>query len=57
MKDWGESDHDIFYSTGPISISVFNFNLFCIHLIHRGYDPLDMELVNTEIKLQILYMK
>ena len=25
-----------------------NFNLFCVHLIHRGYDPSDMELVNTE---------
>jgi hypothetical protein len=29
----------------------FNFNLFCIRLIHRGYDPLDMELVNTENKV------
>jgi hypothetical protein len=27
-----------------------NFNLFSVHLIHRGYDPSDMELVNTEIK-------
>jgi hypothetical protein len=26
-------------------------NLFCIHLIHRGYDPLDMEIVNTENKV------
>jgi hypothetical protein len=25
----------------------FNFNLFCVHLIHRGYDPSDMEFVNT----------
>jgi hypothetical protein len=30
----------------------FNFNLFSVHLIHMGYDPSDMELVNTEIKLQ-----
>jgi len=26
-------------------------------LIHMGYDPSDMELVNTEIRLQISYMK
>jgi len=30
---------------------IFNFNLFCIHLVHRGYDPSDMELVNTENKV------
>jgi len=35
----------------------FNFNLFSVHLIHMGYDPSDMELVNTEIRLQISYMK
>ena len=35
----------------------FNFNLFSVHLIHEGYDPSDMELVNTEIRLQISYMK
>jgi hypothetical protein len=29
----------------------FNFNLFCVHLIHRGYDPSDIELVNTENKV------
>jgi hypothetical protein len=29
----------------------FNFNLFCIRLIHSGYDPSDMELVNTENKV------
>jgi hypothetical protein len=29
----------------------FNFNLFCFRLIHRGYDPSDMELVNTENKV------
>jgi len=34
-----------------------NFNLFSVHLIHTGYDPSDMELVNTEIRLQISYMK
>jgi hypothetical protein len=34
-----------------------NFNLFSVHLIHMGYDPSDMELVNTEIRLQISYMK
>ena len=32
--------------------AIFNFNLFTVHLIHRGYDPLDMELVNTEIGYQ-----
>jgi hypothetical protein len=37
-------------------ILYFNFNLFSVHLIHIGYDPSDMELVNTEIRLQI-YMK
>jgi hypothetical protein len=35
----------------------FNLNLFSVHLIHRGYDPSDMELVNTETRLQISYMK
>jgi len=35
----------------------FNFNLFSIRLIHRGYDQSDMELVNTEIRFQISYMK
>jgi len=35
----------------------FNFNLFSVHLIHRGLDPSDMELVNTEIRLQMSYMK
>jgi hypothetical protein len=33
------------------SIFNFNFNLFCVRLIHRGYDPSDMELVNTENKV------
>ena len=32
------------------------FNLFCVHLIIRGCDPSDMELVNVEIRLQISYM-
>jgi hypothetical protein len=36
---------------------LIQFNLFSIHLTHRGHDPLDMELVNTEIRLQISYMK
>jgi len=40
-----------------ISFFNFNINLFSVHLIHMGYDPLDMELVNTEIRLQISYMK
>jgi hypothetical protein len=40
-----------------ISILNLNLNLFSVHLIHMGYDPLDMKLVNTEIRLQILYMK
>ena len=35
----------------------FNFNLSSVHLIHMGYDSSDMELVNTEIRLQISYMK
>jgi len=35
----------------------FNFNLFSVRMIHMGYDPSDMELVNTEIRLQISYMK
>jgi hypothetical protein len=37
--------------TSNDTFHIFNFNLFCIHLIHRGYDPLDMELVNTENKV------
>ena len=37
-------------------ICVIQFNLFCVHLILRGCDPSDMELVNTEIGLQISYM-
>jgi len=32
------------------------FNLFCVHLILRGCDPSDMELVSTEIRLQISYV-
>jgi len=36
---------------------LIQFNLFRFHLTHRGHDPLDMELVNTEIRLQISYMK
>jgi len=36
------------HSTNRMEVSIFNFNLFCVHLIHRGYDPSDMELVNTE---------
>jgi hypothetical protein len=34
-----------------------NLNLFSVHFIHMGYDPSDVELVNTEIRLQISYMK
>jgi hypothetical protein len=34
----------------------FNFNLFSVYLIHEGYDPLGMELVNTEMRLQISYI-
>ena len=30
---------------------VFNFNLFNVHFIHRGYDPSDMEIVNTNNKV------
>jgi hypothetical protein len=29
-------------------ITNFNFNLFCVKLIHTGYDPSDMELVNKK---------
>jgi hypothetical protein len=33
-----------------------NLNLFCVRLIHRGYDPSDMELVNRENNVtNILY--
>jgi hypothetical protein len=31
-------------------------NLFCVHLILRGCDPSDIELVITELMLQISYM-
>ena len=31
-------------------------NLFCVHLILRSCDPLDMELVYTELRLQISHM-
>jgi len=33
------------------SLGAVNFNLFCIHLIQRGYDLSDMELVNSENKV------
>jgi len=36
-------------------VSIFNFNLFCVHLIHKGCDLPEMELVNTEIRLQIIH--
>jgi hypothetical protein len=29
----------------------FDFILFCVRLIHRGYDASDMELVDTENKV------
>jgi hypothetical protein len=38
----------VFLPEGPNNFSIFNFNLFCVYLIHRGYDPSDMERVNTE---------
>jgi hypothetical protein len=38
------------------SVIYFNFNLFSIYLIREGYDPSDMELVNTEIMLHMSYM-
>jgi len=31
------------------------FNLFCVHLIRRGCDPSDMELVNTEMFTNIIH--
>jgi hypothetical protein len=39
------------------TISIFfNFNLFCVRFIHRGYDLSDMELVYTENKVtNIIY--
>jgi hypothetical protein len=37
------------------TVYIFNFNLFCVRLIHRGYDPSDMELVNTENKVINIY--
>ena len=40
----------------PCFVLNFSFNLFCVHLIHRGCDPSDMEFVNTDIRLQILYL-
>jgi hypothetical protein len=46
-------DQPFQYFFYKINIFSFNFNLFCIHLIHRGYAPLDMETVNTEIQLQV----
>jgi hypothetical protein len=36
-----------------VQIYFFFFNLICIHLIHKGYDPSGMEIVSTEIGLQI----
>jgi hypothetical protein len=38
---------------GPTTLTNFNFNfhLFCVCLIQRGYDPSNMELVNTENKV------
>jgi len=44
------------WTCSRLSVHIFNFNLFCFHLIHRGYDPSDMELINTEIRLQISYL-
>jgi len=38
-----------------ISISIFNCNLSCFHLIYRVCDPSDIELVNTEVMLQIIH--
>jgi hypothetical protein len=40
--------------TKPVQYN-FNFNLFCVHLIHRGYGPSDIEIVSTEIRLQVSY--
>ena len=39
-----------------VNVLGVQFNLFCVHLILRGCDPSDMELVSTEIRLQISYM-
>jgi len=48
--DGSNSVHDVF-----LGLFSFNFNLFCVHLMHRICDPSDMELVNTEIRLQIIH--
>jgi hypothetical protein len=39
------------HNTKITKLEFFNFNLFCVRLIHRLYDPSDMELVNTENKV------
>jgi hypothetical protein len=46
----------VFFGANCINFN-FKFNLFSVHLIREGNDPSDMELVNTEIRLQISYMK
>jgi hypothetical protein len=51
------SKHPRHLATVFITYFNFNFNLFSVRLIHRGYDPSDMELVNTEINLQMSCMK
>jgi len=38
-------------------LSSFHFNLFCVHLIHRGCDPSDMELVKYSYDLNHLFYK
>jgi hypothetical protein len=44
--------HKPFQHDNMLSVSFFfNFKLCCVCLTHRGYDPLDMELVNTENKV------
>ena len=49
VTTWLMTPYTFFCQQG---IENFNFNLFSVHLIHMGYDPSDMELVNTEIRLQ-----
>jgi hypothetical protein len=34
-----------------LGIIWFQFQFLCVHLIHRGYELSDMELVNTETKV------
>jgi len=53
-----EKIESAYYQVPQIEINKrpIQFNLFFVHLIHRGCDPSDMEIVITEIRLQISYV-